>query len=620
MRELCGHKRIRAEMSRGRVMSDFESLKISSAELGGMTETLANWQDAGAQAHVVQFYERDEFLISEVSRFIGTALGAGDAGIVIATKQHRDGISRQLASNGLNTSVATAQGRYVALDAADLLAKFMVAGQPDAERFRKLLGEIIERARKSVGCEGARVVAFGEMVALLWADGEKDAAIRLEQLWNALAETHAFSLRCAYPIRSFSKRDYSEPFQKICSEHSSVVPAESYTALLAEEERLRAVAQLQQKVQAFESESALRKSEERFRLLVEGVQDYAIYSLDANGTITSWNTGARRIKGYTADEIIGQSFSRFYTPEDVAVGLPGKVLQIAREEGHYQGEGWRVRKDGSRFWCSVVVTAVRDDSGDVVGFSKITRDMTERKALMDRIQEHAEELEKTQQNLRRLSAQLLQVQDDERRRLARELHDGAGQILAALNMNLESVHDAIKGQVAPQLAQRLAESIRLASQVIKETRTLSYLLHPPLLDEAGLRDALRWFVGGFIERSGIQTELEISPNLSRLSQELEIAIFRIIQEALTNIHRHSGSRKASIHLALQRNEVSLTIKDEGIGVPPAATLEGSSKNRKLGVGVAGMRERVLQLGGQFEIIAGNPGAVVKAVFLLPSSE
>lgn len=601
-------------------MSDFESLKISSAELGGMTETLANWQDAGAQAHVVQFYERDEFLISEVSRFIGTALGAGDAGIVIATKQHRDGISRQLASNGLNTSVATAQGRYVALDAADLLAKFMVAGQPDAERFRKLLGEIIERARKSVGCEGARVVAFGEMVALLWADGKKDAAIRLEQLWNALAETHAFSLRCAYPIRSFSKRDYSEPFQKICSEHSSVVPAESYTALLAEEERLRAVAQLQQKVQAFESESALRKSEERFRLLVEGVQDYAIYSLDANGTITSWNTGARRIKGYTADEIIGQSFSRFYTPEDVAVGLPGKVLQIAREEGHYQGEGWRVRKDGSRFWCSVVVTAVRDDSGDVVGFSKITRDMTERKALMDRIQEHAEELEKTQQNLRRLSAQLLQVQDDERRRLARELHDGAGQILAALNMNLESVHDAIKGQVAPQLAQRLAESIRLASQVIKETRTLSYLLHPPLLDEAGLRDALRWFVGGFIERSGIQTELEISPNLSRLSQELEIAIFRIIQEALTNIHRHSGSRKASIHLALQRNEVSLTIKDEGIGVPPAATLEGSSKNRKLGVGVAGMRERVLQLGGQFEIIAGNPGTVVKAVFLLPSSE
>lgn len=620
MREWCGHKRIRAEMSRGRVMSDLESLKISSAELGGMTETLANWQDAGAQAHVVQFYERDEFLISEVSRFIGTALGAGDAGIVIATKQHRDGISRQLASNGLNTSMATAQGRYVALDAADMLAKFMVAGQPDAGRFRKLLGEIIERARKSVGYEGARVAAFGEMVALLWADGEKDAAIRLEQLWNALAETHAFSLHCAYPIRSFSKRDYSEPFQKICSEHSSVVPAESYTALLAEEERLRAVAQLQQKVQAFESESALRKSEERFRLLVEGVQDYAIYSLDANGTITSWNTGARRIKGYTADEIIGQSFSRFYTPEDVAVGLPGKVLQIAREEGHYQGEGWRVRKDGSRFWCSVVVTAVRDDSGDVVGFSKITRDMTERKALMDRIQEHAEELEKTQQNLRRLSAQLLQVQDDERRRLARELHDGAGQILAALNMNLESVHDAIKGQVAPQLAQRLAESIRLASQVIKETRTLSYLLHPPLLDEAGLRDALRWFVGGFIERSGIQTELEISPNLSRLSQELEIAIFRIIQEALTNIHRHSGSRKASIHLALQRNEVSLTIKDEGIGVPPAATLEGSSKNRKLGVGVAGMRERVLQLGGQFEIIAGNPGTVVKAVFLLPSSE
>jgi two-component system NarL family sensor kinase len=239
---------------------------------------------------------------------------------------------------------------------------------------------------------------------------------------------------------------------------------------------------------------------------------------------------------------------------------------------------------------------------------------------MDRVQEHAEELEKAQQSLRRLSGQLLQVQDDERRRLARELHDGAGQILAALNMNLESLHDAIKAQVAPQLAQRLAESIRLANQVIKETRTLSYLLHPPLLDEAGLRDALRWFVGGFIERSGIQTELEISPNFSRLPRELEIAIFRIIQEGLTNIHRHSGSRRASIHLALQDSEVALTIRDEGTGMPPASSVEESRKSRKLGVGIAGMRERVLQLGGRFEIAGGNPGTVVKAVFPLPSTE
>jgi len=266
-----------------------------------------------------------------------------------------------------------------------------------------------------------------------------------------------------------------------------------------------------------------------------------------------------------------------------------------------------------------VVTALRDGAGNVIGFSKITRDMTERKVQMDRVQQHAEELEKAEQSLRRLSGQLLQVQDDERRRLARELHDGAGQLLAALNMNLESLQEAIKGQIAPNLNNRLGESIRLANQVIKETRTLSYLLHPPLLDEAGLPDALHWFIGGFIERSGIQTELEISPKVARMPRALEIAIFRIIQESLTNIHRHSGSVKASIRLALEGNQIMLTIGDQGKGMPSEATLEDPKKNRKLGVGIAGMRERVLQLGGQFEVAAGNPGTVIKAVLPIPSA-
>jgi PAS domain S-box-containing protein len=376
-----------------------------------------------------------------------------------------------------------------------------------------------------------------------------------------------------------------------------VLPAESYLTLMAEDERRRAVAQLKQKAEALENQTALRASEERFRLLVEGVQDYAIYSMDPHGVITSWNAGARRNKGYTADEIIGQNFSRFYTPEDMKAGLPAKVLQIAREEGHYDGEGWRVRKDGSRFWSNVVITPLRNAAGKVIGFSKITRDITERKLLMDRVQQHAQELEKAQQTLRHLSGQLLQVQDQERRRLARELHDGAAQILVALKMNLESLQDAIKQRIAANLFQRLTDSIRLTNELIQETRTLSYLLHPPLLDEAGLRDALHWFVGGFIERSSIQTELEISQEFSRLPRDLEIAIFRIIQEALTNIHRHSGSPKASIHLALATNEVLLTITDQGKGIPPAAIGEGPDSGRKLGVGIAGMRERVLQLGG-----------------------
>jgi PAS domain S-box-containing protein len=136
-----------------------------------------------------------------------------------------------------------------------------------------------------------------------------------------------------------------------------------------------------------------RQSELRYRLLVEGVMDYAIFSMDPTGHITSWNVGAERIKGYAADEIIGRHFSAFYTPEDRAKGLPEHVLETAKSRGHFEGEGWRVRKDGSRFWASVVVTALRDDEGGLYGFSKVTRDMTDRKRLLDELQRHAEELE-----------------------------------------------------------------------------------------------------------------------------------------------------------------------------------------------------------------------------------
>ncbi|HEY3707465.1 MAG TPA: PAS domain S-box protein [Terracidiphilus sp.] len=136
-----------------------------------------------------------------------------------------------------------------------------------------------------------------------------------------------------------------------------------------------------------------RIAEQRYRLLVEGVSDYAIYSLDVNGNVTSWNAGAQRIKGYNDFEILGKHFSSFYTPEDAAAGMPAKVLQTAADTGHFEGEGWRMRKDGTRFWSSVVVTPIRNDEGILIGFSKITRDVTDRKKLLDQIQKHAEELE-----------------------------------------------------------------------------------------------------------------------------------------------------------------------------------------------------------------------------------
>lgn len=149
-----------------------------------------------------------------------------------------------------------------------------------------------------------------------------------------------------------------------------------------------------------------REAEQRYRLLVEGVTDYAIFSLDPHGNVTSWNSGAQKIKGYTADEIIGSHFSRFYTPEDREARMPEKVLRTAIENGHFEGEGWRMRKDGTRFWSSIVVTPVYDEEGTLKGFSKVTRDVTDRKKLNDEIQRHAAELELQVQERERTNAEL----------------------------------------------------------------------------------------------------------------------------------------------------------------------------------------------------------------------
>ena len=214
------------------------------------------WDKCPFHWHSVQFYVEDEFLLDSLSRLIGSSLGAGDAAIVIATKAHRDGLAERLKACGFDVPRAVEQGRYVSLDAAETISKFMVNGVPDALRFHNVLGKLIDRL---AGLAKTPVAAFGEMVALLWADGEAEAALRLEQLWNELAQTHTFYLHCAYPMSLFSQTGDSEPIGKVCAEHSHVVPAEGYAALVKEEERLRAVAFLQQKAQALETEVEERK-------------------------------------------------------------------------------------------------------------------------------------------------------------------------------------------------------------------------------------------------------------------------------------------------------------------------------------------------------------------------
>ncbi len=235
-----------------------------------------------------------------------------------------------------------------------------------------------------------------------------------------------------------------------------------------------------------------------------------------------------------------------------------------------------------------------DENGKVVRALGVIQDVTERA--------------KSDRDLQRLSQQLINEQDSQRRRLARELHESAGQSLASLKMTLGRLRDAVTK--SPELVSDLLDSAaQLADGAIREVRTVTYLLHPPMLDDAGLAPALRWYTRGFAERSEIRTTLDIPEPFPRLSQEIEITVFRVVQEALTNVHRYSGSKFAEVRLSFDNAKLYVEIRDRGCGFPPLA-----EQRTELGVGISGMRERVKQLNGDFEIssIPGK-GTTVRAV-------
>jgi PAS domain S-box-containing protein len=355
------------------------------------------------------------------------------------------------------------------------------------------------------------------------------------------------------------------------------------------------------------AEIALQQSEERFRLLVEKVKDYAIFALDTEGKVASWNIGAERIKGYRPEEIIGKHFSVFYPPEDIAAGKPENELQVATAEGRFEDVGgWRVRKDGSRFFANVVISAIHDADGVLRGFTKVTRDITDRM--------------RAEEAVRQLSGHILRLQDDERRRIARDLHDSTAQLLTALSMNLSLA--ARRPSVAgdEQASRLIRDSEALANQASDEVRNTSHLLHPPDLDAVGLLAAIRWHAARFSERTGIAVKLSMPDAMCRLPQDNEIALFRVVQESLTNVQRHSGSKVVRIRIRQHNDVVDLQIEDKGRGIPDGVLGQEHQAAVRLGVGIAGMRERLKHLGGRLEIVSSSRGTKVKATVPCPPGE
>ena len=347
-----------------------------------------------------------------------------------------------------------------------------------------------------------------------------------------------------------------------------------------------------------ENDRRIAESETRFRQVVDSIKDYAIFMLDPQGKVMSWNQGGERIKGYLAQEIIGQHLSRFYTAEDVKRGHPGALLAQVERDGYVEDEGWRLRKDGSRFWANVVITALRDEQGKLQGFAKVTRDLTERRA--------------AEVALGELSGRILRVQDQERQKIARELHDSTSPLLTSLIGKLY----AIKRQLAggdQGILPALEESLVLAEHAANVIRNTASLLHPTMLDQNGLLATLRWYLEAFSRRTQIKVDVQFPDNLARLGRPVETALFRVVEESLTNLLRHSGSRSVKIGIKESGGDLMLEVTDQGHGITPGVLGKLQAGSTVSGIGIWTMAERMKQAGGRLEIDAGRWGMTVKAI-------
>jgi PAS domain S-box-containing protein len=385
----------------------------------------------------------------------------------------------------------------------------------------------------------------------------------------------------------------------------------------------------------------LRDREERFRQLVESVREYAIFQLDPLGHVVSWNAGAERLKGYTSEEIIGRHFSIFYPQEDQMNDKPQDLLATAARHGQSEDEGWRIRKDGSRFWANVVITALRDSKGNLLGFAKLTQDTTERRqkeealtkakellelrveqrtAVLTRVnqelrteiaerQRAEEQLRASLDQLRALAGRLQTVREEERAFISREIHDELGQACTAIKMDLALIgRKLMKRQT--QLRTRVDSAIQLVDSTIATLRRIASELRPRTLDDLGLAAALESQAQEFESRTGIRCTVTLPQELRKLDADTSTAIFRIFQESLTNVARHAQATRVEARLGQESDRIIFQVLDDGRGFDPE-----EAKARK-SLGLVGMQERALLLHGDLRI-EGAPGAGTTMTLTIP---
>jgi len=594
---------------------DLEAV-LRSADLSLLTdESFApqvDWTQMGESEHFVQFYENDEFLIESVSGFTGAALTQGQVSLVIATPEHRSALQRKLSACGIEVSEAIENGRLVVLDASEMLSQFMVDGAPDVQRFSETVGRVISQLAQG----DRRIHAFGEMVALLWAEGNRDAAIRLEQMWNDLGKSCRFALFCAYPIAGFGEESDAVPFDGICKCHSRVIPAESYAVLVEPGERSRAITLLQQKAQSLEAEIAHRQAVEKIlskreRELADFFENATegLHKVGADGTILWANKAEYSRLGYSAAEYIGRSISDFHVDADVIAGMLDK-LQKGETLDNFPA---RLRcKNGSIKHVLVNSNAYFED-GDFVYSRCFTRDMTQ--------QWQAE------QSLR----------DADRRKdefiatLAHELRNPLAPIKNSLELlKLAGCDETLATEVRGVMERQLNQLTRLVDDLLDVSRITR--------DKIELRKERVELAA--ILKSAVETSL---PLIDAAGHELAITLpdqpifldadptrmAQVFSNLLNNSAKYTErGGQIQIQPELQDSEVVIRVRDNGVGISCDAlayvfdmfrqvdrSLERSQGG--LGIGLTLVRRLVELHGGTINAQSEGPGKGSEFIIRLP---
>ncbi len=566
-------------------------------------ESAASPSSARESAHLVQFYEADSFLLEALSRLIGDSLVAGDSGVVIATKAHRDGLEEALCTRGLDPDALRKQGRYIALDAADTLASFMMDDFPDEERFRNVIADVIKRALEK--SESRHVCVYGEMVALLFAEGKGDALLRLEELWNALGKELPFSLCCGYPFKQFSNRPDEPLFLKICAEHSHVVPAESYTELANPDERLRSITYLQHKAQMLESEKSGRKEAEkslslRQKELADFLENAAegLHQVGPDARILWANPSQLRLLGYSADEYVGHKLADFFVNRDLFDEFWRRIM--AREVVYdfpaalkcKNGVTRQVLIHSSGYW----------EDGKFLYTRCFIRDVTERVQLEDELRERVDALKEADQRKNEFLAML-----------GHELRNP----LSAVSNAVATAHrDASRRDRALDIATRqTAHLARIVDDLLDVTRItkgkIALRKEPVQLGSIinGAIEELR----DLIEARRQHLTVSIPVNAEKIKVEADrVRMQQVVSNLIHNAIKFTPNG-GMIDVVFYRkgDQAVLRVRDSGVGISPAmlprifdlftqAHVSPDRTQGGLGIGLTLAKQLVEMHGGRIE--------------------